>query len=124
MKISAKSLRKHLSLLALVPLGAIATSCTTTEGAMVGGVAGAVTGAAVSDDGRGALVGGLLGAAAGAAISDSNRSRRTYRHPAPHCDSGNQVPRYHRHAPAPPVYPSYPRRAPLPRSQYPGYDAW
>src|SRR5690606_13287627 len=44
----------------------------TQQGAMIGGLAGAVTGAATSDkSGKGALIGGAIGALGGAAIGNA-----------------------------------------------------
>ncbi len=104
---------KILLLGAVLGLSTLAnTSCTTTEGAIIGGAVGAAVGASADDyrPGRGAVVGGILGAAVGGAVASDNayhshRSRGYYRRhshgyghqPAPqyYGGYGYQRPRYY-----------------------------
>lgn len=66
---------KTIAILAVIALGALLAGCAgmsrTQKGAIIGGAAGAATGAAVSkDDTKGAIIGGAIGAVAGGIIGN------------------------------------------------------
>jgi len=72
-------MKKQVIVLATIS-GLALAGCTTTQGALVGGTAGAVVGAATTNSLGGAIVGAGVGAIAGAILVESANGWCTYRY--------------------------------------------
>ena len=72
-------MRKQVIVLA-AHSGLALAGCTTTQGALVGGTAGAVVGAATTSSVGGAIVGAGIGAIAGAILVESSKGWCTYKY--------------------------------------------
>jgi hypothetical protein len=72
---------KTLLIVTATCAGLALAGCTTTEGALVGGVSGAAIGGIASGTAGGALVGAGVGALAGAVLVSHANGRCVYRAP-------------------------------------------